>query len=247
VHAPRFTADDRPADILDVTGQWLAAELGWRWVKSRRTAEVPDGSLTLRLILQSSTWSRAGIATWVSARLSVLDEDLRAWRLARPDETVFPGDRMPPFVCNTMLPSVEPEFQNLEFSGLPQQSPAPRSIGTSEFAARLREQVLPVLGLFRSSRLLAAELPDSWLMTVDSGTIEQALARNDRESAATLIRRYMERPLRGQQTWPDRIGGFRQGWESAPGSHGSSQRGTAALGWLAGVHDLPGPATFQEP
>jgi hypothetical protein len=104
-----------------------------------------------------------------------------------------------------------------------------------------------VLGLFRSSRLLAASLPDSWLMTIDSGMIEQALAREDRASAALLMRRHIERPLRGQQTWPDRVGGFRHGWEDASGSDQPPQHGTGALGWLARVHDLPGPATFREP
>jgi hypothetical protein len=247
VPAPRFTADGRPADILNATGRWLAAELGWRWVKSRRTAEARDGPLALRLILQSSTWSRAGVATWVRARVSVLDDDLRAWRLVRPDETVFPAGRELPFACNTMLPNVEPGLQTLECSGLPRQPPAPRTIGASEFAARFRERVLPVLGLFGSSRLLASEMPDSWLVTVDSGTIEQALARNAGESAAVLIRRYMERPLRGHQTWPDRIGGFWRGWESAPGCARPPQYGTGALGWLARVHNLPGPATFREP
>jgi hypothetical protein len=107
-------------------------------------------------------------------------------------------------------------------------------------------RVLPVLGLFASSRLLASEMPDAWLMTIDSGTIQQALARNDRESAAALIRRHMERPLRGQHTWPCWIGGFRDGWETAPGGR-PAQYGTGALGWLSRVHHLPGPISFQEP
>jgi hypothetical protein len=67
-------------------------------------------------------------------------------------------------------------------------------------------------------------------MTGDSGMIEQALARDDRESAALLMRRHMERPLRGHQTWPDRIGGFRHGWENAPGRDQPPQHGTGALG-----------------
>jgi hypothetical protein len=247
VPAPRFTEDDRPADILNGTGRWLAAELGWRWVKSRRTAEARDGPLVLRLILQSSKWSRAGVATWVSARVSVLDDDLRAWRVTRPDETVFPAGRVLPFACNTMLSSVEPALLSLECSGLPQPPPAPRTISTRAFAARFRERVLPVLGLFGSSRLLASQMPDSWLMTIDSGTIEQALARHDRESAAALIGRHMERPLRGHQTWRDRIGGFRHGWESAPGEDRPPPLGTPALGWLARIHNLPGPAAFREP
>ncbi len=201
----------------------------------------------LRLTLQSSTWSRAGVATWVRARVSVLDNDLRAWRLARPHETVFPGSRLLPLACNTMLESTEPGLGRLECSGLPQQPPAPRVIGLDEFIAGFRSRVLPVLGLFRSSRLIATDLPDSWLMTVDSGTVEQALARDDRESAALMTRRYMERPLRGEQTWAYRIGGFRNGWENAPGPGRPPQHGTAALGWLARIHNLPGPGTFPEP
>lgn len=105
-------------------------------------------------------------------------------------------------------------------------------------AARFRDRVLPVLGLFRSSRVLASEMPGSWLMTVDSGTIEQALARNDRHSAALLIRRHMERPLRGHQTWPDRIGGFRHGWESESGRDRPPQYGNPCAG-LAGPRPQP--------
>jgi hypothetical protein len=232
---------------LDGTGRWFAAELGWRWVKSRRTVEVRDGPLLLRLILQSSTWSRAGVATWVSARVSVLDDDLRAWRLARPDETVFPASGVLPFACNTMLASVEEGLGNLECSGLPQSPPAPRAIGKSGFASAFRERVLPVLGLFRSSHLVATGLPDSWLTAVDSGMIEHALSRDDRESAALLVRRRMERPLFLHETWSERIGWFRDGWEGAPGSGQSPQYGPAALGWLSRVHGLPGPATFREP
>jgi hypothetical protein len=43
----------------------------------------------------------------------------------------------------------------LECSGLPQQPPAPRTISTSQFAARFGEQVLPVLGLLRPGDLPA--------------------------------------------------------------------------------------------
>jgi hypothetical protein len=110
---------------------------GWQWVKSRRTAEAQEGPLVVRLILQSSTWSRAGVATWVSARVSVLDGDLRAWRLSRPDETVFPVGRVLPFACNSMLASVEPGLQTLECSGLPQQPPAPRTVSTSRLSGVL--------------------------------------------------------------------------------------------------------------
>ena len=45
----------------------------------------------------------------------------------------------------------------------------------------------------------------------------------------------------------DRIGGFWRGWDSATGGDRPPPYGTSALGWLSRVHDLPGPASFQEP
>jgi hypothetical protein len=245
--APRFSRNERPADIMDTAGRWLAAELGWRWVTSRHTAEILDGTLTLRLILQSSTWSRAGVATWVRHRISVLDSDLRAWRLARPHETVFPGSKLPPFAFNTMLGSVEAELGNMECSGLPLEAPAPRAISLDGFTTGFRQKVLPMLDLFRSSSMLANSLPDSWLTAADSGLIEQALSRDDSESAALLMHRYMERPLPGDQSWSERIDGFTRGWEDALSPGQPPQHGVSAFGWLARIHGLPGPLAFRGP
>jgi len=244
---PQFTADDRPADILDATGRWIAFELCWRWVKSRHTAEIRDGPLRRQLILQSSTWSRSGIATWVYARVTVLDDELLAWRQARPAATVFPQRQPRPFACNTLLENVDRELGQLECSGLPQPIAALAKTSPRAFVVGFRARVLPVLGLFRAPRLVAEGLPERWLQIVDCGMIEYALARNDRESAATLIRRHMERPLRGAQSWASRINGFRHGWETAPALDLAPRLATAELGWLSRVHHLPGPATFREP
>jgi hypothetical protein len=77
--APRFGVADRPGDILDGAGRWLAAELGWRWVKSRRDVEIRHGSRMLRLGLQASKWNRPGNATSVNTRVTVFDDDLTRW------------------------------------------------------------------------------------------------------------------------------------------------------------------------
>lgn len=79
-----------------------SVELGWHWVKDRHNVEIRDGQLLRRLILQSSKWSRAGIASWVYARVTVLDGELLAWRQARPAATVFPQRQAMPFACNTL-------------------------------------------------------------------------------------------------------------------------------------------------
>ena len=71
-----------------------------------------------------------------------------------------------------------------------------------------------------------------------------------RFQAALLLRRHLERPLQGQQRWEQRMDSFRRGWEAAPGLLPGSAGllySTQSLGWLARVHDLPGPQTLQKP
>jgi len=67
-----------------------------------------------------------------------------------------------------------------------------------------------------------------------------------------LLRRHPERPLKGKQRWEKRRDSFRRGWETAPGHDGLRSPAvllyaTGSLGWLARVHNLPGPEAFREP
>jgi hypothetical protein len=151
-----------------------------------------------------------------------------------------------------MLINVDLDLAEVECSGLPQGFPAPRAMRLDDFAAAFGERVLPVLDLFRSPALVARELPVSWLSMVAEGTVEWALACEDRDAAALLLCRHMQRPLKGKQRWEDRIRHYRRGWEIAPGRGGLPSPAvlmysTSSLGWLARVHDLPGPETFREP
>jgi hypothetical protein len=126
--APPFGGTDRPGDILQRSGRWLAEQLGWRWVKGRCDAEVRAGRQARRLGLQPSKWNRAGVATWASTRVTVLDEDLKAWRQAHPASTVLPASQYPvqPHVYNTLLINVDLDLAEVGCSGLPQRFPAPR-------------------------------------------------------------------------------------------------------------------------
>jgi len=251
--APPFDVRERPGDIVDRSGRWLAEQLGWRWLKSRRDVEVRAGRQVRRLGLQSSTWNRAGVATWVSTRVMVLDADLTAWRHAHPASFAWSApDAVPPHAYNTLLINVERDLAEIECSGLPQRIPAPRAMGPAEFAAAFQERVIPVLDLFQSPSRVARELPVWWLGMVTYGTIEWALACGDQDAAALLLRRHLERPLRGSQQWEQRFESFRRGWEAAPGRDGLPGPGmdvysTESLGWLARVHDLDDPETFAEP
>lgn len=246
--APQFGVADRPRDIIDGSGRWLAEQFGWRWVKSRGQVEFRDGPQLLQLGLQSSRYSRVGLATWVYTRVTVSDDDLPRWRAAHPQATLFPSPADQPrrFVYNSLMINVVRDLDEIECSGL-----RPRPLGLGEFAAAFGQRVLPVLRLFRSPDLAAPGLPVSWLGMIGCETVEWALARDDPGAAALLIRRHMQRPLRGQQTWRGRIEHFRRGWEIAPDRTGLAQSAlpfsTEALGWLARVHGLADPREFREP
>jgi hypothetical protein len=202
----------------------------------------------LPLGLQSSRHSRAGLATWAYTGVTVSDDDLPRWRAAHPEATLFPSPADQPrrFVGNSLMINVEPDLDEIECSGL-----RPRPLGLGEFAAAFGQRVLPVLRRFRSPDLAAPGLPVSWLGMIGCETVEWALARDDPGAAALLIRRHMQHPLRGQQTWRGRIEPFRRGWEMAPDRTGLAQSAlpfsTEALGWLARVHSLADPREFREP
>jgi hypothetical protein len=87
---------------------------------------------------------------------------------------------------------------------------------------------------------------------VGYGTVEWALACGDHDAAVLLLRRHLERPLVGAQRWQQRVDSFRRGWDAAPGRAGLPGpavlvHATESLGWLARVHDLPGPQTLHDP
>jgi hypothetical protein len=244
--ALRFGADDLPADILDVTGRWLAEQFDWRWVKSRHSLELRSGPQVRRLILSASKWNRRGVSTRVRTRISVLDDDLTAWRKANPSDTIFSPAAIPtlPFVYNLSLGTLDSDLAAIECSGLPQhRGPAPADPVPEEFAARFSARVMPVLELFESPRSLADELPDPWLTWIDSGAIEWALAKHDLDAASRLLRGHLAQTGRDAGTRQQLLERVRQGWQDAPSRDRLPQLpqwAPESLGWLAKVHGLPG-------
>lgn len=240
--APTFSAADRPAEVLDSAGRWLAANLPeFEWKKSRQDIERKRGDQTHRIGLQSSTWSRAGIATWVSPRLTILDSRLLRWRKAHPDLTTVkdPGKAWPT-VFNSLFDNFLSYCSNLEASGLPQTSEGPSSIGLDDFQRCLVTAVLPVLEEFAEPDRLIGSLPASWWNVIDAGAVEWALALGDHQSAAQLVQRHLTRPLRGQQTAESRLDQFAGGWDDRMNGQPSSNPtfSTSALGWLSAAHEL---------
>ncbi len=247
---PAFTAQDRPKAILDRSGVWLADSLpsGFRFVKSRQALERNAAPQLHRLTLQSSTRSRAGIATWVSPRLTVLDDRLEDWRQQHPTASVSSHpDRALPAVFNSLFANILHTWSSVELSGLPQASQGPSSVSLTDLFDCLTEHVLPALEHFGEPATLAVALPPSWWSMVEPGTIEWALACGDRTAAASLLRGHMERPLRGQQKAADRLSAFSAGWEHhrRGDDTGGLRLANAQLGWLSAAHDLIDPDELQ--
>ena len=243
--SPTFAATDRPSFIVDAFGGWLSTEMdGFRWIKSRRV--LARSALTQRheVALQTSTWSRAGVGTWVSPRVSVFDDRLAKWRLADPSVSAFADAEIePPCVYSSLLVNAVSSFVSVDLSGLP-QPPELKGASQAEFVTYVADVVVPVLDAFNEAASLVAALPESWLSMIGAGTVEWALACGDADAATELIRRSIGQPLRAQQRLDERIGHFRHGWELAEQGLRPERQppfGFEAFGWLASTHDLLTP------
>jgi len=216
---------DKPADVLDRAGRWLAESLdGFRWVTSSRELRRRDG-VDVRLHLQPSRYSSAGGAVWATPRLAISDGQRR--------------------VFNSMLVNLSPRWISVECSGAPHAPVESQAISLPDFLTDLQHHVLPVVELFHDPAEAAASLPSQWLGMVGAGTIEWAIAHDEPDAAALLVRRHMERPLVGQQTWESRLSRFSDGWhaDARPAAHEEMQ----TLGWLSRQHDLVAPDTLRVP
>jgi hypothetical protein len=251
MNAPTFGAHDRPADVLDVTGRWLAASLpGFRWVKSRQDVERKVPPQVHRVCLQGSTWNRAGVATWVSARLVVLDDRLLRWRRQNPEMTSIPDpQRFHSTVFNSMFVNFLPACADFEASGLPQSPGGPDVISLEEFLRCLTDNVMPVLDGFADPATVVSGLPAAWWDVFEGNAVEWSLACGDHHSAAAVIHGYLERPLRGEDSHEFRLSRFKAGWDAGRRGERAAdgQFSISALGWLSWVHGLVEPDALGPP
>jgi hypothetical protein len=230
---------DKPAVMVDRAGAWLSEQLdGFEWLKSRRDLRRRRDGTEFRIHLQPSSWSRAGVAAWVAPRLSVLDDAVQQWREAhaRSDASGVA------WVYNTLLVNISPRWGSVECSGLPQPAVpnAPTPLALDVFASDLREEVVPVLEVFRDPETAARQLPQAWLSMISAGTIEWALAHDKREAATQLLRRHIERPVKGDQTSDPRVRRFANGWHARERPD-DPLGGLESMGWLSREFNLIAP------
>ena len=141
------------------------------------------------------------------------------------------------------------ECSEFEASGLPQLPDGPNAISLEEFLRCLTDHVLPVLDDFADPATVVSGLPATWWSEVDGKAVEWSLACGDRDSAAAMIHRHLERSLKGEQTAESRLAAFRAGWEAAHRGEKAANGpySIGAVGWLSGVHGLVEPDAIRPP
>jgi hypothetical protein len=110
---PDFSAGDRPANIIDGAGQWLASELGppYQWLPRRRLVQPTSGSLTVSFVLQAPSKNRTGQSAIVRVQLVVEDDGAASGDGAQAEEarrrgsSPGSGPKLPSATCSTVKPS----------------------------------------------------------------------------------------------------------------------------------------------
>jgi hypothetical protein len=185
---PRFTAQDRPRDILDAAGRWLAAELGdgFKWVPSARALKLPVGGASCELLLQPSHWNYTGVLTHASIRVVVRDKALATWR-RRQGHNQTKSDQV---VWSSEMINIDRDLHEVElFGDVARQTPTDiRFLTLPKLLEGIRTKILPKVLLFESPARVAKELPDAWFIAMGP-TVEWAISRGDRDSANAISAR----------------------------------------------------------
>lgn len=185
---PRFTAQDRPRDILDAAGRWLAAELGdgFQWVPSAHALKLPVGGTSCELVLQPSHWNYTGVLTHASIRVMVRDKALARWRRRQGRSQAKIAD----VVWRCEMINIDRDLHEVELFGdvAGQTSSDVRFLTLPELLEGIRIKILPKFLLFESPARVAKELPDTWLIAMGS-TVEWAISRGDNDSADAISAR----------------------------------------------------------
>jgi len=191
-HPPAFAAEDKPKSIVAAAGAWVAGEMGDGFTFKRSKSELARkvGDRTEAIVLQSSTWSRGGVGTWVAARVMVTDQRVRDWLTNAANElkALFPSSG---FVFNSML--VNLEIHDIELYGPFRKQEPGNWLSLTEFVEVLRTQVLPHVVLLRESPLIAAEkLPIRWIWASVESLFCWSMAQGDRNAARLFLSRYLQ-------------------------------------------------------
>jgi hypothetical protein len=189
VTTPTFTADEKPAAILDRAARWLADELGgFRWLTSSRHLVRTLGDQRQAITLRSSTWSRAGTGTWVEPRVFVQDRALQRWRRAHPDV----AERTDAYLLSVPVGQLRRSYTVELFGPFRGEEPGGRYISLDRLGAVLAEEVVPALDAMLDPGTAAEAFPLSWC-GAPGPLAEWARSRGDDAAAQRFHERAEER------------------------------------------------------
>ncbi len=86
---------DKPAEVVQAAGRWLADQTGlvdFAWRRSDCVLQRVIDERTEQIVLRGSTRNRAGRQLLVELLLVVRDQDLKRWRAAHPDVVLRDDD-----------------------------------------------------------------------------------------------------------------------------------------------------------
>lgn len=191
---PVFTTTDKPRDILNAAGRWLALELGggFRWVPSARTLkmEIAPGR-TGEVQLRPSHWNYTGLLTHALIQVTVRDQKLARWRRQRGRN--FSGlivAQSPDAVWGMQMINIDRDLRDVELFGdvAAVTGSSNRYLTLPELLVAVQTRILPKLLMFESPARAARDLPDIWLAEPDQ-MVEWANSLGDEESARLIATR----------------------------------------------------------
>jgi hypothetical protein len=220
----RLESLERPADVIDAAARIVAERLSdekFVWVKSRnifrRTVSERHESFTI----DRSRWNRSGsfIAFSVAA-LTVMDDGLRAWRMANP--TLTP--ERPPSVLGIVAAASFYDMSRTAEVILTRAGT--RADRLAVWCDHIRQTAIPWFISTRDPESIAEVAPDAlldpWGFAVD--LVEYLIYRDHPDQARRLIERVLAQGQQHQQ-------GFELGRAMARRNDRASWHSAESLGW----------------
>ncbi|MFD9061521.1 hypothetical protein ACFVZ3_08390 [Kitasatospora purpeofusca] len=225
----RLLEADRPADVVHAGAAYLAGVLdGFEWVRSRHSLERGKSARREVLQLEKNRWNRSGHSIrFTMASLTVLDEDLGAWRRANPNLTVRRPESAESIVCASSFLDIPGEHSVVL------TRPEERRAALERFAAHLHATALPWFAATADPEQITRAAPDTLLTA-------WGFAQDLIEFLVSSGRRLQARALwaRVQEHQPAHRHAFLAGRAMAATGEQPQWHTPEALGWSACVLDL---------
>lgn len=230
--AAELVSAQEPKRVIAAAGKLMAHYLmsdGFDWISSRRCLERKDRGRTERIEFESSRWNKRDTLVVVQITgLGVLDDQLKAWRIANQAVTAARPDKISGIVCAASF---------LDFAGSRSEliltTPQQRARALEDGIDMLREIAFPWLSSTRETAELPDRVPDGLLGPTGFAPhlLELLVSRGDSNAAKRLIHRVLDRGS-------DYVSTFEEGRALARKGGRAQWHTPIALGWSSEVLGL---------